>query len=88
MNPDWAGSPVYLPIKKRLRMNIIEKLRSMDHALTVKQLASLLTLGKTVIYEMVRRGTIPHFRLGYTVRFDPNEIADWIQGRRLPPIGK
>lgn len=69
-------------------MNIIEKLRSMDHALTVKELASLLTLGKTALYDLVRRGAIPHFRVGYMVRFDPNEIANWIQGRRLPPIGK
>jgi len=62
-------------------MGIIHQLKSMEHALTVKELAALLHLGKTAIYEMVRRGAIPCIRFGYTVRFDPHEIASWLQTR-------
>jgi len=63
-------------------MGIIDQLDSMDHALTVKELAVILHLGKTVIYEMVRRRTIPCIRFGYIVRFDPHEIAEWLRNRR------
>jgi excisionase family DNA binding protein len=64
-------------------MNLIEQLKSMNRALTVKELANLLHLGKTVIYDMVRRGAIPSLRFGYTVRFDPHEVADWLEHRYL-----
>jgi excisionase family DNA binding protein len=62
-------------------MSIIEKLASIDHAISVTELASLLSLGRTVIYDMVRRGAIPCIRVGYTVRFDPHEIAKWLRDR-------
>lgn len=64
-------------------MSLIEQLKSMNRALTVKELANLLHLGKTVIYDMVRRGAIPCLRFGYTVRFDPQEIADWLEHRYI-----
>jgi excisionase family DNA binding protein len=67
-------------------MSIIEKISSIDHAISVAELASLLNLGRTAIYDMVHRGAIPSFRVGYSVRFDPHEIAEWLRDRshRLP----
>ncbi len=62
-------------------MSIIEKLASIDHAISVAELASVLSLGRTVIYDMVRRGAIPYIRVGYSVRFDPDEIAKWLPDR-------
>ena len=62
-------------------MSIVEQLKSIDHALSVKELADLLHLGKTAIYDMVSRGAVPCIRLGYTVRFDPFEIALWLEAR-------
>lgn len=62
-------------------MSLIEKLNTMDRALTVTELANLLHLGKTAIYDMVRRGAIPCIRFGYSVRFDPHEIAEWLKNR-------
>jgi excisionase family DNA binding protein len=62
-------------------MSIFEHLASADHALTVAELGELLSLGRTAIYDMVRRGAIPCIRIGYSVRFDPDEIAKWLQVR-------
>ena len=62
-------------------MSIIEKLDALEHAITTTDLASLLQVGKTVIYDMVRRGTLPCIRIGYAVRFDPHEIAQWLRRR-------
>lgn len=66
-------------------MSIIEKLEAMDGALTVKELAELLHLGKTAIYELVRRGVIPCIRIAYMVRFDPHEIAMWLKSHSSRP---
>lgn len=60
-------------------MGIIEKLDSIDHAITVKELASILHMGKTSIYEMVRRGSIPYIHFGYTIRFDPHMLSMWMR---------
>jgi excisionase family DNA binding protein len=47
----------------------------------VAELAELLNLGRTAIYDMVRRCAIPCIRIGYSVRFDPDEIAKWLRAR-------
>jgi excisionase family DNA binding protein len=70
---------LYHQSSERIIMSIIDQLKAMDHALTVKELATILHLGKTVVYEMVRRGAVPCIRFGYTVRFDPHEIAVWLK---------
>jgi excisionase family DNA binding protein len=62
-------------------MSILERLASFDHAITVAELAELISLGRTAIYDMVRRGAIPCIRIGYSVRFDPDEIAKWLRAR-------
>ena len=62
-------------------MSLLERLASFDHAITVAELAELLNLGRTAIYDMVRRCAIPCIRIGYSVRFDPGEIAKWLRAR-------
>lgn len=62
-------------------MSIFERLASFDQAITVAELTELLNLGRTAIYDMVRRGAIPYIRIGYSVRFDPDEIAKWLRAR-------
>jgi len=36
------------------------------------------------IYPWVRRGILPHIRLGKCIRFDPAEINTWITGKKKP----
>jgi len=62
-------------------MSIFERLASFDRAITVAELSELLNLGRTAIYDMVRRGAIPCIRIGYSVRFDPDEIEKWLRTR-------
>jgi excisionase family DNA binding protein len=61
-------------------MSLPEKIEAIDHAITVAELAALLHLGKTAVYDMVRRNAIPHYRLA-GLRFDPQELADWLRSR-------
>jgi excisionase family DNA binding protein len=53
----------------------------MDRALTVEQLAVLLSMSKRTIYEHAASKRIPCFKIGSSVRFDPDELANWLSTR-------
>lgn len=65
---------------------LFERIASIDHAITVPQLSTLLHLGRTAIYDLVKRKAIPHFRIGYNVRFDPLEIARWLREKSFTEL--
>lgn len=67
-------------------MSLIKKIEAIDHAVTVAELSVLLNTGKTAIYDMARRYAIPHYRVA-GLRFDPQELADWLRGRSIKPPG-
>jgi excisionase family DNA binding protein len=48
----------------------------MDHALTADELAPLLSVSRLSIYKYARLGSIPCFRIGDCVRFDPSSVYD------------
>ena len=68
-------------------MSLPEKIEAIDHAMTVSELAVFLNLGKTAIYDLVRRNAIPHYRVA-GLRFDPQETADWLRGRFIPGVSR
>ena len=37
------------------------------------------------VRRMVAERTIPHYKVGHFVRFDPNEIDDWLRHHRRGP---
>lgn len=49
--------------------------------LTVQEVADLLGVGKTWVYEAVREGRIPHLRFGRSVRFRRDAIDAWLTER-------
>lgn len=42
---------------------------------TVGELAALLGVGKRSIYQAIENGTLPHHRIGGSIRFAPEEVA-------------
>jgi excisionase family DNA binding protein len=64
-------------------ITLVDRIASIDHAITVPELSKFLHLGRTAIYYLVKRHAIPHFRIGYNVRFDPSDIAEWLQNKAL-----
>jgi excisionase family DNA binding protein len=64
-------------------MTIPEQLRTIKHALTVAEMAQLLQLEEGTIRRHVRRGHIPYFKIGMTIRFDPDSIACWLENKNL-----
>ena len=67
-------------------MSISERLEAIESAITVSQLAAVLNLGKTAIYDLVRRNAIPYYWLA-GLRFDPQKIANWLRSRFIPASG-
>ena len=53
----------------------------MDHALTVNQVAKLLSVSPMSIYRRAASGRIPCFHMGSAVRFDPGDLAAWVRAQ-------
>ncbi len=53
-------------------MSVTEKIEAIESAITFAELGAVLNLGKTTIYDLVRRSAIPHYRRA-GLRFDPKK---------------
>ena len=47
----------------------------------VKQAAEYLGIRPKTLYEWVRFGRVPYRKIGFNVRFDPEELKQWIEGQ-------
>lgn len=48
--------------------------------LTIDQLVEFLNCSKSNVYQLVYRREIPHVKIGHrTLRFNPEEIKEWLQ---------
>jgi len=58
---------------------------SLDRLLTAKEVAPLLGVGVSTVYEWQRKGLIPYIRLpGHGVRFRASDLQAWIESRLVP----
>ena len=64
---------------------MIESL-SNDIIFDVKQLAVYLGVSLKWIYERTCRKTIPHHKIGGSVRFRKSEIDKWFEDQKVPVI--
>lgn len=58
---------------------LMKSLKDRTAALKVSELAELFGVTPQHIYRMAANGSIPSFRIAGAIRFDPEEIADWLQ---------
>lgn len=61
-------------------MSLDDLIASRKTALTVEEVAELLSVSKRLVYQLVSIGQIPHFRVGSAVRFEPGRLGMWLQG--------
>lgn len=45
--------------------------------ITASDVAEMLKISKWMVYELVRRNEIPHFKVGRSVRFIKGEVVRW-----------
>jgi excisionase family DNA binding protein len=67
---------------------MVNDLKARKSALTVRQLAELLSLSEREVYKLAANNQIPHIRIGSSVRFDPPTIAAWIETKTLTPASR
>jgi len=60
---------------------IADSIEQLEHCLTAADLSRLLNVHKLTIYRLAEAGTLPSFRLGTCVRFDPRAVAKWLRDR-------
>ena len=68
-----------------MSLNLIEQFEARCGALKVSDLTEPLGMDDKTIYRMAARGLIPSFRLGGAIRFDPQEIANWLRAKYSMP---
>lgn len=70
-------------------MRLLETLKNRNGALKVGEVAKLLGVTPQQIYKMAASGRIPSFRISGSVRFDPDDVADWLRAKQsLTGIGR
>ena len=57
---------------------------------TIKEIARFLMVKVPTVYSWVRMGTIPSYKVGGLVRFDMEEIREWLKRSKSVPfnVGK
>jgi excisionase family DNA binding protein len=65
-------------------MTLVEQLRTRTKALTVEELADVLGVAVRTLYKEVEDGHIPFFRVRTSIRFDAQQVADWLESK-MPP---
>lgn len=58
-----------------------------DQFYTVKTLAEKLAVTPITIYRLVDQGKLPAVRIGKSIRFDPDAIANFLDAVRVGPEG-
>ena len=55
----------------------------LEQSLTVPEVAKMLRMSRQTIYNMVKAGDIPHFRVGTKVRFNRADIDALMQTKTV-----
>lgn len=63
-------------------MTLIEIIESNPNALTVEELATLVSQSPKTLYKAIDAGRLPAYRLGGSIRLDPHDVAEWLRNRR------
>ena len=54
----------------------------MEPLLTPKEVAGWLKMSQIWVYKQAEKGLLPFHRVGESIRFDPQEIREYLEGRR------
>jgi excisionase family DNA binding protein len=63
-------------------MRLVEILESRKQALSVSEVATLFAVTSQHIYKMTAKGMIPSLRIAGAIRFDPQDLVNWLKAQR------
>jgi excisionase family DNA binding protein len=65
-------------------VNLADHLDAKTNALTVSDVAELLNISERQVYKLAAENSIPSFKIGGSVRFDPAAFAAWLRQKIAP----
>jgi excisionase family DNA binding protein len=69
--------------------SLASRIRGIHHALNAEELAELLRISRiTILRRRAKRGSIPSFRVGTCVRFDPAAISKWLLAQGVQSMSR
>lgn len=81
----WCTSPCsrFTPAasEPQISTTLANQISSFRRALTAPQVAEILSVSVVSIFRLAKRGVIPAFRVGTSLRFCPAAIAQWLRER-------
>jgi excisionase family DNA binding protein len=60
-------------------MKLVELVESRNEPLHVRDVAPILGVSIQQVYKMAANGHIPSFRIASSIRFDPEDLAEWLR---------
>ncbi|OGG03013.1 MAG: hypothetical protein A3F83_05490 [Candidatus Glassbacteria bacterium RIFCSPLOWO2_12_FULL_58_11] len=57
----------------------------METTWKVENVAEYLGFGRQTVYNKIRTGELPFYKIGRAVRFDPDEVRAWRESKRQGP---
>jgi excisionase family DNA binding protein len=64
-----------------IHLGTANQLRQRKTLLDASEVASILNCAKDTVYQWVKRYALPCVRFGDCMRFDPKQVADWLEAR-------
>jgi excisionase family DNA binding protein len=66
-------------------MKLLEILSKRTSALKVAEVAEMFGVTQQHVYKMAASGQLPSFRVAGSVRFDPEDLAQWLRKKAPHP---
>jgi len=63
--------------------SISDRILAFQRAMTAEEVSELFGVHLDTIYKLARSGSIPSFRIGTSVRFDPKYLAEWYEQQTI-----
>jgi excisionase family DNA binding protein len=71
---------------KKTSKGLADSLDEKSRALRVSEVSGLLNVSERQVYKLVAEHSIPCFRIGGSIRFDPFAISTWLRQKMPPPL--
>jgi excisionase family DNA binding protein len=71
--------------KKHIRQEAPPTVTNLPHLLTIKEVAEILGVTERHVRRLVHERRIPYLKWGHLIRFDPADIAEWLEQSRVHP---
>jgi excisionase family DNA binding protein len=68
--------------------SLASRVKAFPRAMTAEELAGFLNVSRLTILRRAKRGSIPSFRVGSCVRFDPANVARWLMDMGVTRMSK